>query len=234
MQHLRHVLVVSYSISTSNHNAQSSNTLLLSVVSYSISTSNHNSCDNALNASGVVSYSISTSNHNRFTWCCVAWYVVSYSISTSNHNAGYLIRLFPESYIVFTINKMGSKLPAKCVWCYFLSLTYANILKNFQLLRRCELCSLNFPPKVLYFAILLICDTQNTCQSRRRHWVSNPCYVYIHILLRWAMADIDRVLHHRKTIFLQCLTKLGCRLALLFSCGWQVKEYKEPHNMISI
>ena len=50
----------------------------------------------------------------------VAWLremtaVVTYSISTSNHNAGYIMRLFPRSYIVLTINKMDSELPAKCV-----------------------------------------------------------------------------------------------------------------------
>ena len=41
--------------------------------------------------------------------------VVPYFISTSNHNAGYIMQLFPRSYIVLTINKMDSELPAKCV-----------------------------------------------------------------------------------------------------------------------
>ena len=41
--------------------------------------------------------------------------VVSYSVSTSNHNVGCLMQLFPVSYTVFTINKMGSELPTKWV-----------------------------------------------------------------------------------------------------------------------
>ena len=102
---------------------------MLQVVSYSISTSNHNASWQKILAAAVVSYSISTSNHN-WDWtnvdctqlclilflhqtttrppeharcrCCVLfyfyikpqlpgvctsfWFVVSYSISTSNHN----------------------------------------------------------------------------------------------------------------------------------------------------
>ena len=58
------LMVVSYSISTSNHNYQSVPSLAKAVVSYSISTSNHN-CIRLINhACTVVSYSISTSNHN--------------------------------------------------------------------------------------------------------------------------------------------------------------------------
>ena len=57
------------------------------VVSYSISTSNHNGGYAVYAAILVVSYSISTSNHNPVMrqYCCLA--VVSYSISTSNHNS---------------------------------------------------------------------------------------------------------------------------------------------------
>ena len=56
------------------------------VVSYSISTSNHNSTDRTNRANLVVSYSISTSNHNSYPFLKVNPWVVSYSISTSNHN----------------------------------------------------------------------------------------------------------------------------------------------------
>ena len=114
---------------------------------------------------------------------------------------------------------------------------HANVkrtLKKFQLLGSRKFCSFNLAPKVLYFAILLIGYAQNTCQSRWRHRGSNPRYMHIHILLRWAMTNINRVLHHRKAVFFQRLPKLSSCLALLFSRGWQVKEYKEPHNMISI
>ena len=57
--------VVSYSISTSNHNYRGVSTLDAWVVSYSISTSNHNLSQSNLSKFEVVSYSISTSNHNR-------------------------------------------------------------------------------------------------------------------------------------------------------------------------
>ena len=56
--------VVSYSISTSNHNLSIFKIYLLIVVSYSISTSNHNSKYEMVAKKAVVSYSISTSNHN--------------------------------------------------------------------------------------------------------------------------------------------------------------------------
>ena len=63
----------------------------------------------------VVPYFISTSNHNKVSIGLSMEVVVPYFISTSNHNAGYIMQLFPRSYIVLTINKMDSELPAKCV-----------------------------------------------------------------------------------------------------------------------
>ena len=56
--------VVSYSISTSNHNHPIFGYLCIVVVSYSISTSNHNLQGQLNSSTSVVSYSISTSNHN--------------------------------------------------------------------------------------------------------------------------------------------------------------------------
>ena len=58
----------------------------MKVVSYSISTSNHNMDVTRVLHRAVVSYSISTSNHNAARYCPCAHQVVSYSISTSNHN----------------------------------------------------------------------------------------------------------------------------------------------------
>ena len=63
--HLFNLKVVSYSISTSNHNITAEQNATTSVVSYSISTSNHNRQNGNAQVFGVVSYSISTSNHNR-------------------------------------------------------------------------------------------------------------------------------------------------------------------------
>ena len=79
--------VVSYSISTSNHNPGDKFNLRVQVVSYSISTSNHNTSRLTLTLTRVVSYSISTSNHNLRWIIFVLAIVVSYSISTSNHNS---------------------------------------------------------------------------------------------------------------------------------------------------
>ena len=80
------MFVVSYSISTSNHNGAKKYDLVGLVVSYSISTSNHNTYIVVLIWLTVVSYSISTSNHNRLSYWQYTLQVVSYSISTSNHN----------------------------------------------------------------------------------------------------------------------------------------------------
>ena len=55
-------------------------------MSYSISTSNHNARWQAYQRRRVVSYSISTSNHNSANASTILGIVVSYSISTSNHN----------------------------------------------------------------------------------------------------------------------------------------------------
>ena len=70
------------------------------VVSYSISTSNHNIFSSPSTPKNVVSYSISTSNHNFALGGSSISYVVSYSISTSNHNiAHYLLRII-ELYLI--------------------------------------------------------------------------------------------------------------------------------------
>ena len=98
--------VVSYSISTSNHNSWKVTPKQAKVVSYSISTSNHNPTNQDINPMRVVSYSISTSNHNLEFTRAMPSYVVSYSISTSNHNqfADYLTTFVVVSYSISTSN----------------------------------------------------------------------------------------------------------------------------------
>ena len=71
---------------------------LCPVVSYSISTSNHNISSPSLCMAAVVSYSISTSNHNRVVHQSVVAVVVSYSISTSNHNLWRIRHYFQAHY----------------------------------------------------------------------------------------------------------------------------------------
>ena len=62
------------------------NLSILCVVSYWISTSNHNLIFSTGNGHSVVSYWISTSNHNLQATGYSQLWVVSYWISTSNHN----------------------------------------------------------------------------------------------------------------------------------------------------
>ncbi len=57
--------VVSYLVSTSNHNRYGHVIVLLSVVSYLVSTSNHNNHYQQETTVMVVSYLVSTSNHNK-------------------------------------------------------------------------------------------------------------------------------------------------------------------------
>ena len=70
------------------------------VVSYSISTSNHNDFQRSSTRKSVVSYSISTSNHNLVVSISSNTLVVSYSISTSNHNFGWSIKTACWLYLI--------------------------------------------------------------------------------------------------------------------------------------
>ena len=70
------------------------------VVSYWISTSNHNWKSSMVSSLLVVSYWISTSNHNNTTWPATTASVVSYWISTSNHNKVSRIRPFDWLYLI--------------------------------------------------------------------------------------------------------------------------------------
>ena len=60
----RYNRVVSYLVSTSNHNLDLTDKTTLLVVSYLVSTSNHNSASPVICLRRVVSYLVSTSNHN--------------------------------------------------------------------------------------------------------------------------------------------------------------------------
>ena len=78
--------VVSYCVSTSNHNSYLPWERGVSVVSYCVSTSNHNDACRLSSPRHVVSYCVSTSNHNLWRWLKSWKTVVSYCVSTSNHN----------------------------------------------------------------------------------------------------------------------------------------------------
>ena len=78
--------VVSYLISSSNHNTWAVMLNKPSVVSYLISSSNHNTEHTVDSDFSVVSYLISSSNHNQNVVRIFVRFVVSYLISSSNHN----------------------------------------------------------------------------------------------------------------------------------------------------
>ena len=80
------IFVVSYLVSTSNHNLEYFWSKVKSVVSYLVSTSNHNNGEMIKDEDLVVSYLVSTSNHNCSNSFPLALSVVSYLVSTSNHN----------------------------------------------------------------------------------------------------------------------------------------------------
>ena len=116
--------VVSYSISTSNHNVLLMTIFLLPVVSYSISTSNHNSCNGCFSSATVVSYSISTSNHNQRNLDYSGMPVVSYSISTSNHNVGSIVSSGVGLYLIPFLHQtttvgMFTTFPRSCILFHF-------------------------------------------------------------------------------------------------------------------
>ena len=106
--------VVSYSISTSNHNTGVKICYKVFVVSYSISTSNHNLHDQTPSTTTVVSYSISTSNHNPRTLIQTPLSVVSYSISTSNHNTRRLLLLMSPLYLIPFLHQTTTAVRTTC------------------------------------------------------------------------------------------------------------------------
>ena len=97
--------VVSYFVSTSNHNYGGSQYITLLVVSYFVSTSNHNLTNDINNLKAVVSYFVSTSNHNLCLVLAKSSIVVSYFVSTSNHNLIEQEKLTMELYLILFLHQ---------------------------------------------------------------------------------------------------------------------------------
>ena len=79
MGYATRVLVVSYSISTSNHNFRIGSVVVLTVVSYSISTSNHNSTLARLRSCALclilfLHQTTTIEQYKGKAWCCVLFY----------------------------------------------------------------------------------------------------------------------------------------------------------------
>ena len=147
--------VVSYSISTSNHNLRSIFCFAIIVVSYSISTSNHNSMLGFTNCVIVVSYSISTSNHNITHYLLHIIEVVSYSISTSNHNIGAKIfsLVFVVSYSISTSNHNLCNCNARCIELYLIPFLHqtTTFLASLLFYLRCILFHFYIKPQPRYY-----------------------------------------------------------------------------------
>ena len=130
--------VVSYSVSTSNHNGYLQKLLLKQVVSYSVSTSNHNRRSDLSVCRWVVSYSVSTSNHNCSLVFLFSVFVVSYSVSTSNHNYIYCGNFIDTLYLILFLHQTTTLSVETCMlnscilFCFYIKpqRTAIDALKN--------------------------------------------------------------------------------------------------------
>jgi len=87
-----------------------------------------------------------------------------------------------------------------------------------------------FSIKTLHSAKLLVSDLQDTNGSEGRKGIPCPLDVDFGILLAGARANVDRVLHHLKSIFQEVFPKLGRAFPLGFGSNWQIKENPNPHR----
>ena len=99
------IKVVSYSVSTSNHNYSAKCGNHTPVVPYSVSTSNHNIAATTSTRSAVVPYSVSTSNHNVDSKPHKGYKVVPYSVSTSNHNTRGVYAVYPPLFLILFLHQ---------------------------------------------------------------------------------------------------------------------------------
>lgn len=91
-----------------------------------------------------------------------------------------------------------------------------------------------FSPEIQNIAVLFVRYGQDARISRWRHRTPYPIDVNLHVLLRGAMPDINRKLHHRKTVFLQRLAELSRMAPLGLGIGRQIEENEQPHDPIGI
>jgi len=95
-------------------------------------------------------------------------------------------------------------------------------------------CAFNRTPEILHVAVLLVRNSQQAGEPRRRHRPAHPFHVHLQGLFRGAVAHVNRVLHHREAVLLQCLAKLRRVAPLGFGVGRQIEKNEQPHDPISI
>ena len=106
--------------------------------------------------------------------------------------------------------------------------------EKFKLLRGFGFGAFYFAPEVQDFSILFVRHAQHARISGRRHRFSYPVHMHEHVFFRGAMSDVNRILHHRKTVFLQCLAELGRMASFGFGLGREIEEYEQPHDSVGI
>ena len=81
-------------------------------------------------------------------------------------------------------------------------------------------------------AKLLIGNVHYSYLSLFRQHTLNSGNMYLRILIRGAMAQIDGKLKHSETVSYQAFSEIGRGLAFLFSVRWQVEKNEHPHNTV--
>ena len=213
--------VVSYSISTSNHNPEAVNLFTEPVVSYSISTSNHNPLPWPILAIAVVSYSISTSNHNRRGYLQRHFRVVSYSISTSNHNTFIVVLTWLTLYLIPFLHQTTTMITCSFdVTCCILFHFYIKPQPSRQMPHQSPVVSYSISTSnhncmldpIFFTALYLIPFLHQTTTSAFHAWSDNLLYLI-------------PFLHQTTTI---ARSKFGSRRCILFH--FYIKPQQRRHR----
>ena len=121
-------------------------------------------------------------------------------------------------------------------------LSATKISKNFELDGLADIFFINLAfahalwlsPKVVDVAILLVGDTEQADLARFGQHSLDTLDMHRQALVRSAVANVDRVLHHGKPVLLQVLSEKGGSLHLLLGGDGQVEKHKEPHDVIGV
>jgi hypothetical protein len=67
-----------------------------------------------------------------------------------------------------------------------------------------------------------------------RQYLFHPLNMHIGVLPAAAMPQINTKLEHLETISHNLLSEFGIYFPVLFSLGWQIKKYQNPHNAVCV
>lgn len=92
-------------------------------------------------------------------------------------------------------------------------------------------CWLAFLPNIdLDPSILIVSDCQKSYLTLFRHYCAHAFHMDISILYRRTMPRINRILHHRESVFQQVLTESSIRLARFWRVSRQIEHGYDPHR----